>query len=154
MDEFNQEFEVFIKTDIKFSNKHCVQYMGLESYNNILDIALKFFNQKKINFKEYDLIKRFSTMLYQNYLKHGFQIKKRSCGNKRMLAQYFIGKKNIRKFIFNRDKACLCCGSYEKLSIDHIKAVSNGGENKISNLQTLCKSCNSRKSDKYIDYRK
>ena len=52
MDEFNQEFEVFIKTDIKFSNKHCVQYMGLESYNNILDIALKFFNQKKINFKE------------------------------------------------------------------------------------------------------
>ena len=28
-----------------------------------------------------------------------------------------------------------------------------GGENKISNLQTLCKSCNSKKSDNYKDYR-
>ncbi len=69
-------------------------------------------------------------------------------------AQSFIGKKNIREFIFKRDNyRCLCCGSNDNLSIDHIKSINSGGENKISNLQTLCRSCNSSKSTKFIDYR-
>ncbi len=69
-------------------------------------------------------------------------------------AQLFIGKKKIREFIFKRDNyKCLCCGSDKKLSIDHIHSVHLGGENKISNLQTLCKSCNSSKGTNFYDYR-
>lgn len=49
--------------------------------------------------------------------------------------------------------ACLCCGSKYKIEHDHIVPVSRGGEHSILNSQPLCKSCNSRKSDKFIDYR-
>jgi 5-methylcytosine-specific restriction protein A len=69
-------------------------------------------------------------------------------------AQAFIGKKNVRWWLFKRDSfLCLCCGDHQNLSVDHIVPINRGGENKLSNLQTLCRSCNSRKSDTYKDYR-
>jgi len=71
----------------------------------------------------------------------------------RVNAQKFIGKKNIRLFIIRRDGHCLRCGTYEKLSLDHIVPINRDGENKIMNLQTLCCSCNSWKSNKIIDFR-
>lgn len=51
---------------------------------------------------------------------------------------------------------CLGCGRKEpdiKLTIDHVVPTSRGGVNNASNVQPLCLSCNSRKSDKIIDYR-
>jgi 5-methylcytosine-specific restriction protein A len=69
-------------------------------------------------------------------------------------AQAFIGKKKIRTWLFNRDRwRCLSCASSKHLQVDHIVPVGKGGENRLSNLQTLCRSCNSRKSDTYKDYR-
>lgn len=40
---------------------------------------------------------------------------------------------------------CNKCGSPKNLTIDHIKALANGGDNSIANLQALCQSCNSKK---------
>jgi len=72
----------------------------------------------------------------------------------RRIAQKFIGRKIIRGFIFKRDgNKCLKCGSNKKLTVDHIVPINKGGENKLFNLQTLCKSCNSWKGTKIIDYR-
>lgn len=47
---------------------------------------------------------------------------------------------------------CACCGKKKKLTIDHIVPLSKGGTNYISNIQPLCKSCNSRKGAKTIKY--
>lgn len=43
---------------------------------------------------------------------------------------------------------CKHCGTTQNLSIDHIVAVINGGKNVLSNLQILCRSCNSKKGKK------
>lgn len=55
------------------------------------------------------------------------------------------------------DYKCIICGISEEellnktgigLTIDHIIPLSKGGTNYISNIQPLCKSCNSSKRDK------
>jgi 5-methylcytosine-specific restriction enzyme A len=58
--------------------------------------------------------------------------------------------KEVREYVFQRDShQCQSCGQTEKLSIDHIIPLASGGSNDISNLQTLCGSCNSRKKDRF-----
>lgn len=60
-----------------------------------------------------------------------------------------------RQAVFSRDgNCCLKCSSREDLAIDHIVPLASGGDNAITNLQTLCKRCNSSKGNSTKDYRK
>ncbi|MCS6958687.1 MAG: HNH endonuclease [Pseudanabaenaceae cyanobacterium SKYGB_i_bin29] len=56
----------------------------------------------------------------------------------------------VRQYVFQRDNyRCCSCGATKDLTIDHIIPLAKGGTNDISNLQTLCLSCNARKNDRY-----
>lgn len=43
---------------------------------------------------------------------------------------------------------CAYCGTDKDLTVDHIKPLSQGGGNNWGNLQTLCGTCNTKKSVK------
>ncbi|GBF78667.1 HNH endonuclease [Aphanothece sacrum] len=64
--------------------------------------------------------------------------------------------KSVRDYVFKRDNyQCKSCGQHQQetcLNIDHIIPLAKGGSNNISNLQTLCQTCNQRKKH-YIDPR-
>jgi 5-methylcytosine-specific restriction endonuclease McrA len=54
------------------------------------------------------------------------------------------------------DFKCLCCGQQEpdiKLTRDHVLPLTQGGTDSIDNIQPLCARCNSKKTNKHIDYR-
>lgn len=74
--------------------------------------------------------------------------------NPRDVANDYISKRHIRLSVFKKHgKVCLACGSQNEISLDHIVPVCRGGWNSINNLQPLCRSCNSKKGKKIIDYR-
>jgi hypothetical protein len=56
---------------------------------------------------------------------------------------------DLRAIVYERDGfACLRCGARDDLTVDHIHPWSKGGTEELENLQTLCRSCNSRKGAK------
>lgn len=76
-----------------------------------------------------------------------------------MMKRYYEGLKKpefktpipqkLRKAVFERDGyTCRHCGATTNLAADHIVPEARGGKATMENLQTLCRSCNSRKSDR------
>jgi 5-methylcytosine-specific restriction enzyme A len=56
----------------------------------------------------------------------------------------------VRDYVLQRDQyQCRGCGATQELTIDHIVPLAKGGTDDLSNLQTLCRSCNSRKQDQF-----
>lgn len=69
---------------------------------------------------------------------------------RRQEATAYTSNKKIRKLIFSRDgKFCKECGAIKNLTLDHITPVSCGGVDELSNLQVLCRSCNSKKGNNH-----
>lgn len=56
---------------------------------------------------------------------------------------------SVRQYIYQRDNyQCQRCGQTQTettLNIDHIIPLAKGGSNDMSNLQTLCQTCNQNK---------
>lgn len=57
-------------------------------------------------------------------------------------------KKNTRQEVLERDShRCVSCGdAEEKLEVDHITPVAEGGDGSLANLQTLCRGCHLQKT--------
>ena len=69
---------------------------------------------------------------------------------RRLEASLYTNNPKIRQFIFARDgRVCKTCGTNRILTLDHIIPVSRGGVDHVENLQVLCRSCNSKKSNKH-----
>jgi hypothetical protein len=56
----------------------------------------------------------------------------------------------LRRLYGNR---CCRCGSASRISKDHVIPVSRGGSDGVTNLQPLCKPCNSTKGTRADDCR-
>lgn len=55
----------------------------------------------------------------------------------------------LSRSVMERDLyRCQNCGTHKDLTIDHICPRSKGGGDEMENLQTLCRSCNSKKGVK------
>lgn len=55
----------------------------------------------------------------------------------------------LRTQVFERDAyRCVTCGTHKNLTCDHKHPESKGGATTLENLQTMCKSCNSKKGVK------
>ena len=150
MAENLEKLKVAVEVNLRFNDKYGLQYFEPDAYNRISGIISLMRKNKEIDLRERHIIAEMYHHLYRNY----YKIKDLENAEPRKIAQQFIGRKKIRLFIIKRDgNKCLKCKSDLKLQLDHIIPISKGGQNRLSNLQTLCNSCNSKKRDTYHDYR-
>lgn len=59
----------------------------------------------------------------------------------------------IKQLFSYRCVSCGTPGNIKPITMDHIVPVSKGGTHSSNNVQPLCRSCNSKKYSKIIDYR-
>ena len=149
-DEIETNYNILYNVKYCFSDAYGISYLTTDRYHRISKALSYLRRVKEITGDEYHLIRRLFEIQHNNLKR----IKDLEYEEPRLIAQKFIGKSKIRNFIFKRDNyECLRCLSKDNLTIDHIIPINRKGENILSNLQTLCKSCNSTKGINIIDYR-
>lgn len=73
---------------------------------------------------------------YSNCLSHSAELTRRLFASKRNGAWNKLSENGVY---------CAKCGSTVEIEIDHIIPIMRGGDNDLSNLQFLCRTCNSKK---------
>ncbi len=51
----------------------------------------------------------------------------------------------LKRQVIKEERRCRKCGTYRRLTVDHIVPLAKGGGNHRANLQCLCKLCNKQK---------
>ena len=77
---------------------------------------------------------------YSRMANHRYRCKKMSNG------VFDITPRDLARL---QESACVVCGDMQT-TIDHVIPIALGGRHSIGNLQSLCKSCNSSKQDKFM----
>lgn len=113
-------------------------YQRRKYYNNRESLVQRAMEWQRANPEKARLRSQVTTAHY-NARKHGAE-------------GTFSGKEWLALCDYYGNK-CLACGEPKPLTIDHVIPTSKGGRNDISNLQPLCRECNSSKLKKTIDYR-
>ena len=148
--EIEYALKVIFNPAYRINDTYKLTYLTPESYIIVSRSLSVLRKHKALTEIEHDIA---SFTFKHNYLNF-YKIRDLNNAQPRLIAQKFIGKKKIRFFILNRDgNKCLKCFRTDKLQLDHIIPISKEGKNELSNLQTLCNSCNSIKRDSYADYR-
>lgn len=145
------------KNNILIKKKSRIKY---RENNNFRDNMLKY--QKKYRFINKEKTLKYAKE-YRNINKEKIKLyKKTEKGNILCRQIDFLRRTKIKerityeqweKIFYKFGKQCLNCGTKENITIDHIIPLSIGGRNILENIQILCKSCNSKKYTKIIDYR-
>jgi 5-methylcytosine-specific restriction endonuclease McrA len=97
--------------------------------------------------------RKYNTAKSKKWMKEHPEWKATWTRNRRARIKGLSGKHTtaqLKAMMIEQDGKCNACGCDITLkpSVDHIVAISKGGSNDISNIQLLCKSCNSRKFNK------
>lgn len=93
---------------------------------------------------------------YSNHPEQNREIKASNKANRRGASGKFT-ELQIKDLLIKQKHKCVSCACDIKTSFhrDHIYPISKGGTNDISNIQLLCKSCNTKKGAKHpIDFMK
>lgn len=115
-------------------------------YNGLLEEDDGIYSPHNWNDRQYK-----SDSSYERVRK--YREKRKSLG---LAAQNEFSKEK-RKEIYKKDgNCCVYCNSKKDLTIDHMTPELRGGTNDISNLQTVCRKCNSDKRnmthDEYVKW--
>lgn len=115
-------------------------YADFPKHRNACKACIKGYKEAWLSTKSEKYLQEFSRRR---------RLRLRGVGGHHSLAQW---KELKRRY----DYTCLACGRREpeiELTRDHIVPLLNGGTDDIENIQPLCRSCNSSKSAKAVDYR-
>jgi len=87
--------------------------------------------------------------------KGGYENKLYLNNKRRIMKLNAEGEHTLEEWIFLKKlfkNKCVSCKEKKALTIDHIIPLSRDGSDYISNIQPLCKNCNSKKHNKIISY--
>lgn len=118
--EIDRLWKCLLQIDWQIHEKYGQAYLSNEEFNAQMHNLSKLRKLKGISHQDRSVI---NTIL-RSGVKHRKELEEYLYNAPRREAQKFIGKKNIRNFIFKRDGyACLRCGSKHNLSLDHIVPI-------------------------------
>jgi 5-methylcytosine-specific restriction endonuclease McrA len=148
------------KRNPDFNKKHCAEYRkkNLERCRERARKAYqKIKEQRRIYRAQYYLKNRERLIAYScNFIKTHPEYSLACTEKRRALKNHSCGDIDMRDFkrmCEDYGNKCLACGKQDKLAMDHVVPLTKGGVHRIDNIQPLCKSCNSKKYNKHIDYR-
>jgi predicted restriction endonuclease len=147
----------YIQTDENVLDEHAyLSQLSLKDYSDEFIYFSKEERRKILDLKRGNGFWEFSTFIDENTeINLLYAVKKSELADseietikhRRKLAST-ANKKFREKVLAKTGGKCAACGTKKNIVVDHIKPVSNGGSNELSNLQPLCGKCNSKKHTK------